>query len=424
MLIDYQFQKADNFSDEIARVLTPEGRYAYINRGGVIVFVTPFDYSFSSSDGAVCGTKNGLYGYCDTTGGIIIHPQFDMAYDFCEGFAAVKFGGKWGYISTGGEYLVRPTYTHASDFKNGYAVCGLSSGYGIIDSQGNRTSAFNFDHIGKCDDAGRFPAKSGSKVGYINARGKWLMELDYDFCYTFSEGVARVYKDNLWGYINENGEELVSPKFADCGDYKNGRAFYSSDGVVYGFVTLDIYGSPDVPEPPAEEFVPPQENTYPTPTDQWGNLLPDEDYIKNTDGTVIIDYSQVNNLPSSTSRNSVSLKIGSKYLRINSQLREISHPPVLDDGVTMVPVRDVVEAMGGTVAWNAETQRLSINCNRTQISMTINSKNCYVNGISKTLTAPPMLVDGITMVPARSLYQVLGCSVEWVAATQNIFIRY
>lgn len=403
VLIPYQFQKADGFSEGIARVLTAEGNYAYINTSGNILFYPPFDYSFTSSDGAICGAKDGLYGYCDTAGSIIIHPQFDMGFDFHEGLAAVKFGGKWGYISTGGGYEVKPTFTHASDFKNGYAVCALSSGYGIIDKKGTKTSAFTFDYIGECDDFGRFPAKSGAKCGYINSQGEWLMQLDYDYCYTFTDGVARVYKDGLWGYINEQGEELVAPSFADCGEYRNNRAFYSIDGMSYGFLTLDF--PPEVKEEPKEE----------KPTQIK------EDVQEETPA----DLSQYENLPAPVFENKcISMKIGSMYARKSADVKELSHAPVLFDGVTMVPLRDVVEYIGGEVTWDEKTQRIQASCNRNRISITVDSKICYINGVSSSLSSPPRLIDGVTMIPARSVVVALGCDLEWVAEKQNIFIRY
>ena len=42
--IPYQFQKADNFCDNLARVLTADGKYAYIDRSGEILFISPFYY--------------------------------------------------------------------------------------------------------------------------------------------------------------------------------------------------------------------------------------------------------------------------------------------------------------------------------------------------------------------------------------------
>ena len=420
-IIPYRYQQADNFSEGIARVLTQDNRYAYINQSGETVFVSPYDYSFGVSDGAICVVQDGFYGYCDTGGSIIIYPQFEMGLDFHGGFAAVKFGGKWGYISTEGTYVVKPAYTHAGDFENGYAVCSTSSGYGIIDRQGKKVSSFNFSYIGKMDSAGRFPAKAGSKCGYINAQGQWQLTVNYDFCYTFNDGVARVYKNGLWGYINEHGEEIVSPVFADCGDYRNGRALYSLDGMTYGFLTLDMRTDTAVPvAPPTTTPSVSEKPVNTTPTPQYSS--PSEPIEENA---IIIDFSRNDSLPAPVyQNNSISMKIGNNIARKMLGVKELSHAPVLLDGVTMVPLRDVVEYMGGKVEWNEQDKKISISLNGCWASMALGSKMGYVNGIATAFPAAPDLVDGVTMIPVRGLAMALNCKIEWTAQNQNIFITY
>ncbi len=411
LLIPYQFQKAENFKDNLARVLTNDNQYAYINRTGEIAFISPFDYSFAPSEGIICGVKEGKYGYCDLDGNIIIEPQFDMGFDFHSGLAAVKFGEKWGYITTQGAYLVRPTYTYASDFCGGYAVSSVSSGYGILNTDGKRTSSFNFDYIGTCDSQGRFPAKKGNVSGYINEQGEWLMQLDYDFCYSFTDGVARVFKENLWGYINEQGEEIVPPTFADCGEYRNERAFYSLDGITYGFLTLNTeYKNEDIAV---------------TPTNPAQSA--DEQIKDPTVGAYeeIIDVADIENIPTIPSdEKCISMKIGSKYALRLDDAKKLSAPPTLIDGVTMVPLRDVVEYMGGTISWDEETQRISVKFKRNNILITVGSKVCFVNGLPSVVTSEPVLLDGVTMIPVRSVATSLGCDITWVPETQNIYIEY
>ena len=415
--IPYQFQKAENFVGDIARVLTADNKYAYINRSGEIEIVSPFDYSFTLSEGVICGVADGLYGYCDTSGNIIITPQFDMGMDFHDGLASVKFGEKWGYITSEGAYKIKPTYNYASDFSGGFAVCSLETGYGIIDTNGNRTSPFTFDYIGICDNMGRFPAKQGNISGYINAQGDWLMQLNYDFCYNFTDGVARVFKDNLWGYINEKGEEIVAPTFFDCGEYRNNRAFYSIDGQTYGFLTLDTKNYKN------EEVVVPTNPAQSDTNDEAPTLVQKDDSV----GTYeeIIDVNDLNNIPTFPSEEGcITMKIESPYALRRNDAKKLSAPPKLLDGVTMVPLRDVVEYMGGKISWDAKTQRVNITLNRNRIIITVGSKICFVNGVPQTVASAPALLDGVTMMPVRSVATNLGCEVLWIPETQNIHIRY
>ena len=425
-LIPYQFSNAGCFKNGIAMVQKTDGKYAYIDIYGNIIFNSPFTYSFSPSEGAICGILDGLYGYCDTDGNIIIHPQFEMAFDFHEGYAAVKFGGKWGYITSYGAYSVKPAYDYASDFKNGYAVCRLSGKYGIINTAGTRTSSFDFDYIGTPDDSGRYPAKAGTVSGYINPKGEWLLKTQYDYCYTYTEGVARVYKNEKWGYIDEKGNELVAPTFIDCGEYHNGRAPYSLNGSLWGYLSLDVKPAettpPETVPPPATNTAPPADTTAPqntTPSDN--STQPQTD----TESPVIQNPAADSTLPLFPDREKcISMKIGVKIALRGIYECELSAPPVLIDGTTMIPVRDVVELLGGSIAWNAENQRITISWNYKTMSMTIGSKIAFADGQPISLQQAPVLMDDSTLVPLRSVADGLGCELKWIDTQQNIYIYY
>lgn len=408
LLISYQFSDVGYFKNGLAMAKTEDGKYVYINISGKTKFVSPFDYSFSPSGGAICGMIDGLYGYCDTDGQIFIQPQFDMAFDFHEGYAAVKFGGKWGYIGTDGKYSIRPTYDYASDFFGGFAVVRSGSKYGIINTAGTKTAGFLFDYIGEPDDKGRYPAKSGTTSGYINTSGTWVLKTDYEYCYRFTEGVARVYKNGLWGYIDENGNPLVEPVFADCGEYLNGRAPFSIDGSLWGYLKLN-----------STVYVPPKEPEIPAPSNPSTPQEPEEQK------PVIVITGNMERPKEPVSDRTISMKINSQLALNGSSEYTLASPPVLLNGITMVPVRDIVELLGGSLTWNAETQRINIRLSGGTVSITVGSRICYINGTPGFLTATPVISStGSTLIPVRSVVDALKCEVIWDGATQNIFINY
>ena len=129
-------------------------------------------------------------------------------------------------------------------------------------------------------------------------------------------------------------------------------------------------------------------------------------------------------LPAIPGKNTMSLRIGSFFAAKNTDAKRLACPPVLSNGTTLVPLRDVVEYLGGTIDWDGDTQRVVISYNRNRISMTIGSKLAFVNGITSVLTAAPQLIDGVTMIPLRSVAQALKCTVDWIGDTQNIYIYY
>ena len=398
VVIPYSYTYAGSFNDGIAMVQNEKREHLYIDAEGNILFSSPFNDSFSPREGAICGVIDDSYGYCDTSGTIFISPAYDMAYDFHNGLAAVRLDGKWGYITTYGEIAVKPIYDFASDFYNGYAVCRLSGKYGIIDNTVKKVSPFTFDYIGVPDESGRYPAKSGEISGYVDESGKWILKTDYDYCYKFTDGVGRVFKDGLWGYINESGEEIVPPIFVDCGEYKNGLAPYSTDGVLWGYLKLDL--TSPVPQAPVKPETP--------------GLDENQEVVYSEEDLPLLPVSE----------KCISMQIGKGFAVKDSKVIKLSGSPLLVDGSTMIPVRSVVELLGGSIAWNGETRRIYITHENKNIIMEIDSKIIFLDGVPTAANQAPLLIEGNTMVPLRAVVDCLGCKIEWINTEQNIYIYY
>ena len=99
--------------------------------------------------------------------------------------------------------------------------------------------------------------------------------------------------------------------------------------------------------------------------------------------------------------------------------------PVIINGSTFIPITAIIEALGGTVTWNAADQQVTINLNNTSIVLTIGSKTATVNGVATTLdNAPYISATGRTMLPVRFIMENLGGhTVNWDATTRTITIQ-
>ena len=96
--------------------------------------------------------------------------------------------------------------------------------------------------------------------------------------------------------------------------------------------------------------------------------------------------------------------------------------PVIIDGRTLVPVRSIFEELGADVLWNDETKTVSATKGSTNIEITLGSNNAYVNNNAVVLDVPAQSVNGRTMVPARFVAEALGCNVTWNSDNQLIQI--
>ena len=76
--------------------------------------------------------------------------------------------------------------------------------------------------------------------------------------------------------------------------------------------------------------------------------------------------------------------------------------------VLLVPIRAFAESMGLTATWDAETQQITFALNTDTLVMTNGSTEFSFNGINHTMPVPPTIIDGRTLVPIRSVVEAFG----------------
>lgn len=98
----------------------------------------------------------------------------------------------------------------------------------------------------------------------------------------------------------------------------------------------------------------------------------------------------------------------------------LSQSGVMLNGNTLVPMRAIFEALGAEVKYEAATKTIRANRDKTDIVLTIGSNSAFVNTERKTLAAPPVSINGSTMVPLRFIGEALGADVKWDGATKTV----
>jgi photosystem II stability/assembly factor-like uncharacterized protein/fibronectin type 3 domain-containing protein len=103
--------------------------------------------------------------------------------------------------------------------------------------------------------------------------------------------------------------------------------------------------------------------------------------------------------------------------------------PVLGAGNrTLVPVRAVAEAMGGTVGWDPVTRTASVTVGSNTLELTLGKNTALFNGTATPIdTDPkvlPLIINGRTMLPLRFVVESLGAEVSYDQATKTITITY
>lgn len=132
---------------------------------------------------------------------------------------------------------------------------------------------------------------------------------------------------------------------------------------------------------------------------------------------------------------SIVLTINSTSMTVNGTAKNIDDKgskPVLDKGgYTMLPLRGVVEAMGGTLDWDAQTRTVTMVKDNQTVKLTAGSTKATVDGTVRDMLAnkgvykaPYLTSGGKTMVHVRALELFTGTSCAWNQAAQQITVTY
>jgi ABC-type transport system substrate-binding protein len=96
--------------------------------------------------------------------------------------------------------------------------------------------------------------------------------------------------------------------------------------------------------------------------------------------------------------------------------------PIIENGLTLVPMRAIFEALGASIAWDAQTSTVTGTKGSTVVIITLNAAEATVNGTPVSLAQPARLIGSRTYVPLRFVSEALGARVGWDGETATIRI--
>ncbi|NPV88375.1 hypothetical protein HPY42_02440 [Coprothermobacteraceae bacterium] len=123
------------------------------------------------------------------------------------------------------------------------------------------------------------------------------------------------------------------------------------------------------------------------------------------------------------------LQIGKSVFTVDGMARTLDSPPVIKNSRTLLPIRAIVEALGGQVGWDANQKKVTVTLGSKTVELWIGKNTALVNGRQVMIDATnpkvvPEIINGRTMLPLRFVAESLGCSVEWDGNTQTVRVTY
>jgi hypothetical protein len=167
----------------------------------------------------------------------------------------------------------------------------------------------------------------------------------------------------------------------------------------------------------------------------WGNALDISPsfstdrvvYVGLTNGGVFTTYRLAKPVVTT-----VSLVIGSKVMTVNGVARPpLDAAPMIMGGRTLVPIRAVVEAIGGTITFDAKDGkgRVDIMMGSHALSLWIGKPGALLDGVTVQIdtanaNVTPIIQASRTYLPFRFVGESLGCEVGWDPATRTVTLTY
>jgi outer membrane protein assembly factor BamB len=118
------------------------------------------------------------------------------------------------------------------------------------------------------------------------------------------------------------------------------------------------------------------------------------------------------------------LVVGKKEAEVNGDIVKMDVAPMILKGSTMVPLRSLGDFLGAKVDYEPKEQKITFTLFGKVIELIIGRKTAKVNGEPVQLSVPPTIISGRTLVPLRFVSENLGAKVDYEAKSRTITISY
>ncbi|WP_438347022.1 copper amine oxidase N-terminal domain-containing protein [Paenibacillus sp. FA6] len=98
---------------------------------------------------------------------------------------------------------------------------------------------------------------------------------------------------------------------------------------------------------------------------------------------------------------------------VNSERIVFRSEPVIYQNTNLVPLREIAEGMGATLTYDKDSGTIGVTKGDRKMTLTIGSKTVFYNGISETASVAPIVIKGVTYVPAQVFARGLGGVMEY-----------
>ncbi len=116
------------------------------------------------------------------------------------------------------------------------------------------------------------------------------------------------------------------------------------------------------------------------------------------------------------------LKIGEGQALIAGKTFQLTAAPVIQNEITLVPLRFIAEGLKAEVMWEQDTKKIFIIAPGKEIQLEAGKNEAVINGNPQPLVSPPVIIENSSLVPLRFISEALGAHVSYLPQTKEIHI--
>lgn len=177
--------------------------------------------------------RDGLWGIIGVDGTVLVTPAWDrISYTSPEnkGLIKVRKDRLEGYIDLTGKVVIEPIYTYIlpewSDDK--LSVTGKNGRYGVLDRQGNvLIPTKHYEPVYFNEGLAPYKNEKG-RWGYIDQNNNTAIKPRWDHAWEFINGRAKVQISGKYGFIDATGEVVIKPQFIAARHLPGGKALVAT----------------------------------------------------------------------------------------------------------------------------------------------------------------------------------------------------
>lgn len=107
---------------------------------------------------------------------------------------------------------------------------------------------------------------------------------------------------------------------------------------------------------------------------------------------------------------------------INDEPVEFDQPPIILNDLTYVPFRAIFERLGMVVQWSDEEKRATAYSADYNLAFVMGYDYIFINGLGTPIPEGPVIYNSRLLVPLRALIEGINGNVYWDEASRSVYI--